>query len=286
MTLNELPPKTVSVFDYTDYRLFLLHFYHRKKEDTGHFSYRYFSAKAGFSSHNVLKLVINGDRNIAVKSISKFVKALGLTVVEGEHFRLMVLANQSSGDKEQIHFNALIRHKEGAQSRVLSDLEHRFYREWYHPVMRELVTLRQFKEAADATAIGKLFQPSITSEQVEVSLDLLEALDMIQLRDDGFWEQCESGVRTSAEVSSQVIRSYNRKMVALAEQSVERFAPTQREVSGMTLALSEEMIVKMKKKIQDFKEDLLADVLNDTTEPETVYQLNFQLFPVVRNDKK
>lgn len=284
VTPNDLPPKSVSIFDYTDYRRFLRHFYHRKKEDTGHFSYRYFSNKAGFSSHNVLKLVINGDRNIAVKSIKKFIKALGLSQIEGEHFRLMVLANQSAGEKEQIHFNALLRHKEGAQSRVLSDMEHRFYREWYHPVMREVITLPQFREAPDSAAVGQLFHPPITAEQVDDSLTLLQNLKMIRLDDEGFWEQCERGVRTTAEVSSNVIRSYNRKMVALAEQSVERFAPSEREVSGMTIALSQTMIDTMKRKIQEFKEELLADVLSDESDPEAVYQLNFQLFPVVKKD--
>ncbi len=286
VTPKDLPPKIVSVFDYTDFRQFLNHFYHRKKEDTGHFSYRYFSSKAGFSSHNVLKLVINGDRNIAVKSIPKFIKALGLTQVEGEHFRLMVLANQSVGEKEQIHFNALIRHKEGAMSRVLSDMEHRFYKDWYHPVMREVISLPQFRDNPDPGTVGMFFHPAITAVQVDDSLKLLQALNMIQLDENGCWEQCERGIRTTAEVSSKVIRAYNRKMVSLAEQSVERFDPYEREVSGMTLALSESMIQKMKKKIQEFKEEILADVLSDENDPESVYQLNFQLFPMVRNDNK
>lgn len=284
MKSTEIPPRKVVIFDYEDYRLFLNHFYLRKKEDSGHFSYRYFSNKAGFSSHNVLKLVINGERNIATKSIPKFIKALGLTNVEGEHFRLMVLANQATGEKKELYTNALIRHKEGATSRLLSELEHRFYSQWYHPVMREVVTLDQFKNAKNYKEVGLLFHPPISSEDVEISLELLQALNMIAKTDDG-WVQCERGVRTQAEVSSKVIRAYNRKMVLLAEESVERFDPLEREVSGMTLSLSDAMFKKLKKKIQVFKEELLADVLSDEDSVESVYQLNFQLFPMVRKDE-
>ena len=67
------------IFAYTNYRSFLKDLYDHKKKTTSYFSYRYFSKKAGFSSHNVLKLIINGERNIAYDSIPKFSKALELS---------------------------------------------------------------------------------------------------------------------------------------------------------------------------------------------------------------
>ena len=109
-------------------------------------------------------------------------------------------------------------------------------------------------------------------------------LSMIKKDDDGAWKLSEVGERTNPEVSSMVIRSYNGKMVTLAEQSVDRFPPNERDVSGMTLALSEKMIQKMKIRIQEFKEKILADILCDESEADYIYQMNFQLFPVVLGD--
>ncbi len=53
-----------SIFTYTDYRAFLHDAYTHAKATNPAFSYRYFAKKAGFSSPNFLKLVIDGVYNL------------------------------------------------------------------------------------------------------------------------------------------------------------------------------------------------------------------------------
>jgi len=84
------------VFEYTDYRRYLHDFYHYKKRTNPYYSYRLFSMKAGFKAPNLLKLVMDGQRNLTRESVDKFVHALRLTNGEAAYFTSLVLHNQGA----------------------------------------------------------------------------------------------------------------------------------------------------------------------------------------------
>jgi hypothetical protein len=85
-----------SVFEYTDYRRYLHDFYHYKKRTNPYYSYRLFSMKAGFKAPNLLKLVMDGQRNLTRESVDKFVHALRLSNGEAAYFTSLVLHNQGA----------------------------------------------------------------------------------------------------------------------------------------------------------------------------------------------
>src|SRR5690349_5207588 len=68
----------VGVYEYLDYRAFLRDHYAAKKAASRAFSYRSFSKRAGVSSPNYLKLVIEGKRNLSGKMAERFALACGL----------------------------------------------------------------------------------------------------------------------------------------------------------------------------------------------------------------
>jgi len=90
---NEL--NNISIFEYDDYRAYLRDLYEHLKKTGTHFSYRSFSSKAGFRSPNILKLVIDGKRNLSPQSVQKFARALNLKKDEAEFFRILVNLNQA-----------------------------------------------------------------------------------------------------------------------------------------------------------------------------------------------
>jgi len=83
-----------SIFQYRDYRRFLYDFYHYKKLANPYYSYRLFSMKAGFRAPNLLKLVMDGQRNLTRESMEKFARALKLTDAESAYFAELVFHNQ------------------------------------------------------------------------------------------------------------------------------------------------------------------------------------------------
>ena len=53
-----------SVYEYLDYRQFLRDHFAASKKAKPQYSFRYFSRRAGLSSSNFLKLVMDGKRNL------------------------------------------------------------------------------------------------------------------------------------------------------------------------------------------------------------------------------
>ncbi len=78
------------IYTYIDYRKFLKDFYHFKKSGIRRFSYRSFSEKAGFSSPNFIKLVIDGRKNLGKESIPKLCKAMEPNKKQTEYFSYLV----------------------------------------------------------------------------------------------------------------------------------------------------------------------------------------------------
>ena len=74
------------VLHYSNYRTFLQDYYEFKKAEQPVFSHRYFAQKAGITSPNYLKLVMDGKRNLTKKTLLKFAAALGLKGMRAEFF--------------------------------------------------------------------------------------------------------------------------------------------------------------------------------------------------------
>ena len=130
------------IFNYTDYRAFLADFYKEAKK-TKSISLRAFSKKAGFTSPNYLKMVMDGDRNLTEESITRFVSALELNKQEEEFFRNLVLFNQAkSHAKKNLYYQNLLRCRKFSQFKPIEKDQYVFYSAWYHPVVRELVTMQ------------------------------------------------------------------------------------------------------------------------------------------------
>jgi uncharacterized protein (TIGR02147 family) len=231
----------------------------------------------------VLKQVIEAQRNIANKSIPKFIKALNLLPREGDYFRILVLFCQSKSEQEKNDlFKELFRYQEGSKAKLLTELQFKMYSEWYHAAIRELVTFRDVeKNLADT---GKSLLIELGVKEMRDSLKLLSELGLIEKNSKGTWQQSNPIVRTQPELQSFFVRNHNRKMIELSIAALDLIPPEKREMSGITLGISKKAFHELKKKIQDFKDKILSDVVSDSSESEEVYQLNFQFFPLVKDN--
>ena len=73
-----------SIFDYTDYRKYLLDYYAWAKANKRGFSHRAFMAKTGMSGPNYFKRVMEGVHDLTEHSIPKFSQALELSGAEAD----------------------------------------------------------------------------------------------------------------------------------------------------------------------------------------------------------
>jgi uncharacterized protein (TIGR02147 family) len=71
----------------------------------------------------------------------------------------------------------------------------------------------------------------------------------------------------------------HRQMGELGVQSLDHVPVKERDVSGLTIGISETAYEKIIKEIADFRRRISSIVMEDTGE-ERVYRLNIQLFPL------
>ena len=246
--------RCTSIFEYIDFRKYLKDYYLFHKKHSKYFSYRYFSQKAGFSSHNVLKFVILGTRNIASASIDKFAQALNLSEKETAYFRLIVLFGQTKNKSEKnLLFGEIFSYRKVSEAKKLDKLSYRMYSDWYTVAIREIIGLKDFKE--DFAYIARALSPSIRPHQVKNSIKLLLDLGLIKRDIDGKLVQCDPIIKTESEVTSLSISNYTSTMIDHAFAALHDVDPSRREISAMTVGISRNMFHMIKQKIQRFKDD-------------------------------
>ncbi len=270
-------PSKINLFAYLDYRGFLRDWYQARKK-TKSMSLRVFSKKAGFTSPNYFKMVMDGDRNLTEQSLHKFMNALDLNKQEQEFFKNLVSFNQAKTYEEKDrHYQALLRSRKFSQLKPIEKEQYELFSDWYHPVVRELVVAPDFDGSLERLC-SRVF-PSITVQQTKKSIDLLEKLGFIS-QENGRWRQATPLVTTGGESSSLQLLNYHLSVLDIAKQILKEIPQEQRDVSALTLGISEEHLPEIKNRIQSFRQELLQLVAQDV--PKKVVLFTMQLMPVTQ----
>jgi uncharacterized protein (TIGR02147 family) len=273
--------KRLSIFDYVDYRFFLKEYYFEQKRSNRAFSYRYFAAKAKVSA-SVLKDITEGRRRLTPAIMKKYALAMQLSAKETEYFEALVLfVNSKTNSGKNECFNRMMHLRANCSIKYLDEGQYEFFRNWRHSAIRELITLPDFKE--DYEWIGRKCAPPITAAQARKSIELMQALGIIKRAASGKLVVTDAIISSDYELNSFIMRNFHDEMIGLAREALDRFTPAQREISSLTLGVSNRCYERIKERIRIFKSELLKMAVDDTSDSETVCQCNFQLFPLVKS---
>ncbi len=276
------PP--VGVYAYLDYRAFLRDHYTAKKAASRGFSYRSFSKKAGVSSPNYLKLVIDGKRSLSSAMAERFAQACGLDREASRYFVHLVGFNQAKTSTERAeHYAKLTGFQSYRQAHKLDIAHAAYYSDWYMPAIRELAASRQFRE--DPEWIGDQLLPPVSRVQVERALEILTDLGLLVRSADGRLVQADPLLSTGPETRGLHITAFHRAMTQRAMESIDLVPAAERDISSLTLGLGRTGLRVLKERLQGLRRELL-ELSALETEPEQVVQLNFQLFPLSKAPKK
>lgn len=269
--------RDIDVFDYLDYRAFLRDVYLHRKERSG-LSYRGFSRRAGLRSPNYLKRVIDGERNLTSEMTSRFAKALGLDKEATAYFLDLVSFNQAkSATERNTHYGRLTGFRRYRKARPLELAHAAYHSRWYLPAIRELAARHDFRD--DPEWIAKALLPPISKAEAASALAVLLELGLLVRGKGGRIGMGEAVLSTGAEVRGLHIGNYHRMMMERAAQSISDVLPEDRDISSLTMCLSDDGLRKIKERIRRFRRELL-DLAALEDDPSQVVQVNFQLFPL------
>ena len=233
-----------------------------------------------YSSPVFLKLVCDSKANLSEAGIERVASAMGLVGVDLQYFRQLVAFNQekSSATKKKIFAEMRKLANENSFALVGED-QYDYYGSWLNPVLREMAP--RLTGATPAQMAGELVFES-DAAHVKNSLKLLEKNGFLDKDEQGRYNQNSRSVTTgNLDVTSLAIREMHRQMGELAVQSLDQVPVNERDISGLTIGISEGAFEKITKEIAEFRRRISSIVMDDAGD-ERVYRLNVQLFPLTR----
>jgi uncharacterized protein (TIGR02147 family) len=267
-----------SVFEYVDYRAFLRDHFAASKSLFPHYSFRFLARRAGFTSSNFLKLVMDGGRNLGPGAVEKVAKALKLTPEESEFFSNLVAMNQAQtvADRNRA-FERVAANRRFRAAKKLDGALFEYLTHWFYPAIRELAARADFQD--DPAWVSARIVPKITTKQARTALKTLEKLGLLVRAEGGRLVRGEPSLTTGHEVRSVVIPAYHLQMIERAARAVETFPLDERELASLTVCIKASSLLDLKARIRRFREEFL-DRCDSEKDPERVYQLCIQLFPL------
>jgi len=268
---------TISIFEYVDYRFFLEDYFNYRKKNTRGFTYRSFAQKAGLSA-SLLKDILSSRQNLTVPAMHKYAAAMGIGKKETLYFEALVGFNNAATNREKNrHFGEMVRLRGRSPVKFLDSQQYEYFSEWYHAVVRELVTHAGFGCAPEA--ISRSIIPAVSVAKVRKSITLLKNLGLIYEDPRGKWIASDKVISSEYEIRSIALKNYHIGMLQQAADALEHLPSEEREFQGLTLSANRKTFLRMKERIRSFTDELLAMAAAEEEEADEVYQINLQMFP-------
>lgn len=272
------------IYRYTDYRAFLRDYFDEQKAANPAFSHQFFARKASIKSSGFVLHVMKGERNLTRPVMLNVARAIGLDSAQTAYFEDLVAFDQAKSQSDrELYFDRIAAKRGQLKLKTLDDSQYELYSAWYHSVVRELITL--MPTGSDSAALAKQLIPPVTAKQVKGSLELQQDLGIIEQTDTGGYRQCDPFIAGGGPVRGTALVKYQKEMLEQAKAAWDRFAAGEMTMHTVTLCMSEELLETVRDEIRAFKTRLLELVGNEQAEPNRVYHLNLNLFPVTKPQK-
>lgn len=273
------------LFAYTDYRRYLADWFAEKKRSNGRFSLRMLAERSGFKARDYLLRVMRGERNLSPEGIRKLSDFFRFSEKQAEYFSALVQLNQArtTSEKEAWYARLAEVRKYGAHQRLRQD-QFEYLTAWYHSALRSLLPVLEPPPAEGQEGwerLGRLLDPPITAKQARDSVDLLLRLGLLARDGRGRYTVQEPALSTGDEVAALGVAAFHRATMELAKRSIDKHPPASRDISGVTMSVSQDGFRRIKTELRAFRKRIQAIASADTGE-DMVYQLNLHLIPLTR----
>lgn len=277
---REQEPK---VWGYLNYREYLKAIYHHKKRDSkGRFSYRLFSIKTGVASPNYLKLIVDGSRNVTPTHARKIAQFCHLTESERDYFLALTRWNQAKKEEERNTLWAeVLRKRASAKEFELSTAQLSILTQSHTIAIFEMLRILPFHSTEE---IAARLRQKTSPEAVEESLRQLMKAKVIAQTPKGY-QILQKTLHTSEDIPSASIQQFHKTMLSHAANAIESVHVSEREYISTTIAIRKADLPKLKEHIREMR-NLIFSETESISNPEEVYQLNIQLFPLTHTKEK
>lgn len=268
----------ISVFSFLDYRAFLQSYQESRKADKDWYSVRYMAGRIDMDPGQLVK-VLQGKLHLPLARLPAISKLCRFDGREEAYFETLVRLGRAKTRGEVQELTERIVALRGVEVKGLEADQAEYFHNWHHAVVRSLAGIVPFRGGFDA--IGEMITPRVSGEKIKESVELLSRLGLLREDDKGFWRLAEPHVHPGEKMPAEVVRRFQGQNMRLAERSLEEIPVDERDISSLTVTLRWSDLPRMREKVSEIRRQIQT-LAQDCSEPDGVFQLNIQLFPVAR----
>jgi uncharacterized protein (TIGR02147 family) len=265
-----------SIYSFVDYREYLRQELAERRAKNARFSCRAAARKLGINSGTMVR-IINGKRNLSRNLLPKFINFLKLKPREVEYFQLLVNFDRSASVQERQRHFAKILGLRGERKRSVGPDQYEFYHHWYYTAVREI--LRQKGSPCSPDDIAAALVPEISPRQAANAVETLERLGFIDRSANGSIRVRDALITTGDKWQGAAIHEFQTAMIRKALEAMEWFSKQDRDISTVTVGLSEHGLNRARSVLSRARQEIL-DIEEEDKKADRIFQLNIQLFPL------
>ena len=143
--------------------------------------------------------------------------------------------------------------------------------------VREALSVLNINEG-NLQELAWFLNPKISVPQAKQSLQLLLDLGLIE-KENGFYRSVNKTVTSGKEISPLFVHQFQKQMIDLGKEALDRYTTARRNVSTTTMSVSAAGLERIIRKIDMFQKEILDIVTSDSGET-MLCELNVQFFPI------
>jgi len=281
----------ITIFQYTDYRSYLKDALQDLKERDVKVSQRWIQQRLGVKTSGWLADLLAGRRRLGRAQLDIFCRLLDLSAREELYFQTLVDYVHARGAPQRNRaFEKLATFHEVPRDLIDPD-RFEYFSKWYYGAIREWLLVEPYK--GDPALLARSLRPAITPAQAKEAIVVLERLGMIKRFASGEMRPSVEHVKKLAHFGPEHYYRYIRAQLELGLDAVERIPKDERDVSALTLVLSEEGFRTFRQELKELRGRMikLSEEENKKFwngvegDSRRVYQAMLQLFPVTTTRK-
>jgi uncharacterized protein (TIGR02147 family) len=266
----------VSVFDHIDYRSFLAAWYQEAKTRSKGISYRSIAKRVGYASPGFFTQILQGKTSMSHTKAEGFADLVGLKGRAREYFLTLVVLNQAKDKSASDRAFAKLKTFREFPIRKLQAGQERFLGAWHHVAVRELLGIRPFR--GDYEALARSLEPPLDAQTARESVELLLELGLAVRTPRGIISR-ENALGAGHVLPGTSTLEFFRKLHDLGGQAIDRFPKCDKNLSWVTLSVSDETLKEILEELRLFRARALELASRDD-HPTRVHQLTILLHPL------
>ena len=256
------------VLDYLEYREFLKDWFVETKKGSPFTSYRYLAW---------LVRVFQKEGHLNEGTLPAFIRLCGLDDRRAEYFKTLYRFNKTKAKQTLSELYYRLMELRSMETRVLSAPELSYFGSWACAALRALIGIT--KDTSDIGKLGKRLNPAISQDEARSALGILKQLGLVVPDGNNGWNITDQIISTGGEVKSQAVRDFHRHTLELAQESIDRHKPEERDISSVVFTADEDDLPEIRHRIEEFRRGLLQ-FARKSERADRVYALNIAMFPL------